>query len=183
MFLIQHGEFEDRKQAVYDASAITHRHPISKIACHFYVEFLIQLVRIRQKDMRATAAIKRAYRHTAEIFRSYYKHDKEMSQTFSKIFTGELPDCSIHNIKSGGYVVDSLEAALWCLLHTDSYETAILTAVNLGHDTDTIGCITGGAAGIIYGIKSIPMAWKKTLRRSDMVYGIAGDFAKACQIL
>lgn len=182
-FLYNTESFEDRKQAVYDASAITHRHPISKIACHFYVEFLIQLVRRRKKDMRATAAIKRAYSRTTEIFRSYYEHDREVSQIFSKIFMDELPDCSIHHIKSGGYVVDSMEAALWCLLHTDSYETAVLTAVNLGHDTDTIGCITGGAAGIIYGIKSIPMAWKKTLRRSDMVYGIAGDFAKACQIL
>lgn len=181
-FLYNTESFEDRKQAVYDASSITHRHLISKIACHFYVEFLIQLVKIRKKDMQATAAIKQAYSHTTEIFRSYYEHDREVSQIFSKIFMGELPDCSIHNIKSGGYVVDSMEAALWGLLHTDSYETAVLTAVNLGYDTDTIGCITGGAAGIIYGIKSIPMAWKKTLRRSDMVYEIAEDFAKTCQI-
>lgn len=70
-FLYNTESFEDRKQAVYDASAITHRHPISKIACHFYVEFLIQLVRRRKKDMRATAAIKRAYSRTTEIFRSY----------------------------------------------------------------------------------------------------------------
>lgn len=182
-FLYNTESFEDRKQAVYDVSSITHRHLISKIACHFYVEFAIRLMRMRNKDMCATAAIKQAYDHTAKIFRFHYEHDEEIRKTFSKIFTGELSDCSVHIIKSGGYVVDSLEAALWCLLHTDSYETAVLTAVNLGHDTDTIGCITGGAAGIIYGIKSIPMAWKKTLRRSDMVYGIAGDFAKACQIL
>lgn len=182
-FLYNTESFEDRKQAVYDVSSITHRHLISKIACHFYVEFAIRLMRMRNKDMCATAAIKQAYDHTAKIFRFHYEHDEEIRKTFSKIFTGELSDCSVHIIKSGGYVVDSLEAALWCLLHTDSYETAVLTAVNLGHDTDTIGCITGGVAGIVYGINNIPMTWKKTLRRSDMVYGIAGDFAKACQIL
>lgn len=182
-FLYNTASFEDRKQVVYDVSSITHRHQISKIACHFYVEFAIRLMRMRDKDMRATETIKQAYDHTAKIFRFHYEHDDEISKTFSKIFTAELSDCSVHIIKSGGYVVDSLEAALWCLLHTDSYETAVLTAVNLGHDTDTIGCITGGAAGIIYGINNIPMTWKKTLRRSDMVYGIAEDFAKTCQIL
>lgn len=182
-FLYNTESFEDRKQAVYDVSSITHRHLISKIACHFYVEFAIRLMRMRNKDMCATAAIKQAYDHTAKIFRFHYEHDEEIRKTFSKIFTGELSDCSVHIIKSGGYVVDSLEAALWCLLHTDSYETAVLTAVNLGHDTDTIGCITGGVAGIVYGINNIPMTWKKTLRRGDMVYGIAEDFAKACQIL
>lgn len=182
-FLYNTASFEDRKQVVYDVSSIAHRHLISKIACHFYVEFAIRLIRMRNKNMCATAAIKQAYDHTAKIFHLHYTHDEEISEIFSKIFTGELSDCSVHIIKSGGYVVDSLEAALWCLLHTDSYETAVLTAVNLGHDTDTIGCITGGAAGIIYGINNIPMTWKKTLRRSDMVYGIAGDFAKTCQIL
>lgn len=182
-FLYNTESFEDRKQAVYDVSSITHRHLISKIACHFYVEFAIRLMRMRNKDMCATAAIKQAYDHTAKIFRFHYEHDEEIRKTFSKIFTGELSDCSVHIIKSGGYVVDSLEAALWCLLHTDSYETAVLTAVNLGHDTDTIGCITGGVAGIVYGINNIPMTWKKTLRRSDMVYEIAVDFAKTCQIL
>lgn len=182
-FLYNTESFEDRKQAVYDVSSITHRHLISKIACHFYVEFAIRLMRMRNKDMCATAAIKQAYNHTAKIFHLHYAHDEEISEIFSKIFTGELSDCSVHIIRSGGYVVDSLEAALWCLLHTDSYETAVLTAVNLGHDTDTIGCITGGVAGIVYGINNIPMTWKKTLRRGDMVYGIAEDFAKTCQIL
>lgn len=181
-FLYDTVSFESRKQIVHDASSITHRHLISKIACHFYVEFIIWLVRMKNKDMRATTTILQAYDYTAKFFRTYYENNEEVGRIFSKIFTGELSELSIHIIKSGGYVVDSLEAALWCLLHTDSYETAVLTAVNLGHDTDTIGCITGGAAGVIYGIHNIPMAWKKTLRRSDMVYGIADNFAKKCQI-
>lgn len=181
-FLYDTVGFEEREQIVYNASSITHRHVISKVACLFYVEFIIRLARMRNQNMRATTAIRTAYDYTASIFRSRYEHDEEVSQAFSKIFTGELPELSIRIIKSGGYVIDSLEAALWCLLHTDSYETAVLTAVNLGHDTDTIGCITGGAAGVIYGIHDIPIAWKKTLRRSDMVYGIADNFAKKCQI-
>ena len=64
-FLYNAESFEGRKQAVYDVSSITHRHLISKIACHFYVEFTIRLMRMRNKDMCATAAIKQAYDHTA----------------------------------------------------------------------------------------------------------------------
>ena len=48
-------------------------------------------------------------------------------------------------------MVDTLEAALWCLLNTSSYSEAILKAVNLGNDTDTIAAVTGGVAGIFYG--------------------------------
>lgn len=59
-------------------------------------------------------------------------------------------------IKSSGYVVDTLEAAFWSFMTTNNYEEAILTAINLGGDTDTIGALTGGLAGISYGFERIP---------------------------
>ena len=58
---------------------------------------------------------------------------------------------SLDDIKSSGYVVDTLEASLWVLLDTDTYKKAIIGAINLGNDTDTIGAICGSMAGIIYG--------------------------------
>ena len=65
-------------------------------------------------------------------------------------------------VKSTGYVVDTLEAALWCLLKTNNYKDCVLTAVNLGGDTDTIAAVAGGLAGIVYGVggeKGIPTEW------------------------
>ena len=62
-------------------------------------------------------------------------------------------------IKSSSYVVDSLIAAIWSLLNTDNYKDAVLTAVNLGEDTDSIAAITGALAGIIYGYEEIPKEW------------------------
>ncbi len=59
-------------------------------------------------------------------------------------------------IKSSGYVVDSLEAAIWCLVTTDSFAECVLKAVNLGDDTDTVAAIAGGLAGLYYGYNAIP---------------------------
>lgn len=72
------------------------------------------------------------------------------------------------NIRSGGYVVDTLEAALWCIITTDNYNDCVLKAVNLGRDTDTTACVAGGMAGLIYGINDISTMWK--LQLVDLEY-------------
>ena len=66
-------------------------------------------------------------------------------------------------IKSTGYVIDTLEAALWAVGTTDSFEAAILKAVNLGDDADTVGAVAGQLAGARYGMACIPEDWRKTL--------------------
>ena len=78
--------------------------------------------------------------------------------------TGSLSE---DEIKSTGYVVHTLEAALWCFLNTDSYEECVLKAVNLGDDTDTTGCVAGGLAGVLYGTDAIPAEWIAALPRQD----------------
>lgn len=62
-------------------------------------------------------------------------------------------------IKGSGYVVDSLEAALWCFYTTDNFSGAVLAAANLGDDADTTAAITGQIAGAFYGEAGIPAAW------------------------
>jgi ADP-ribosyl-[dinitrogen reductase] hydrolase len=68
-----------------------------------------------------------------------------------------------HEIRGTGYVVDCLEAALWCFLHSDSFEAAILKAVNLGDDADTTGAVCGQVAGAFYGASGIPQRWLERL--------------------
>lgn len=80
----------------------------------------------------------------------------------------DLPE-SRDEVIGDGFVVHTLEAALWCLRHTDSYEECVLTAVNLGDDTDTTGCVAGGLAGIAYGYDAIPELWIETLRGKDII--------------
>lgn len=80
-------------------------------------------------------------------------------------------------VKSTGYVVDSLIAALWSLLSTNNYEEAVLTAVNLGDDTDTIGALTGGLAGLMYGFDAIPGEWIDQLAAKDQLDRAIEKFA------
>lgn len=74
-----------------------------------------------------------------------------------------------NNIKSTGYVIDTLKASLWCVANTDSYKDCVLMAVNLGDDTDTVAAIAGGLAGIIYGLNDIPTSWIDTLRGKEII--------------
>ena len=66
-------------------------------------------------------------------------------------------------IRSTGYVIDTLEAALWSVATTDSFEAALVKAVNLGGDADTVGAVTGQVAGALYGASAIPRCWLEPL--------------------
>lgn len=85
-----------------------------------------------------------------------------------------LPD---HEIKSSGYVVHTLNAAVWSFLNSDSYSEAVLKAVNLGEDTDTTACVTGALAGLYYGPDQIPSEWKTAIARGEDIRSLATKFA------
>jgi ADP-ribosylglycohydrolase len=72
-------------------------------------------------------------------------------------------------IRGSGYVVESLEAALWAFHHGASYADAVLQAVNLGHDADTTGAICGQFAGAYWGESGIPSEWRAGLVRPEMI--------------
>lgn len=77
----------------------------------------------------------------------------------------------INDIKGSGYVLESLEAALWCFFNTDTYEQAVLKATNLGNDTDTTAAIVGQLAGAYYGVEAIPKKWRDVIYNYDeLVY-------------
>jgi len=76
-------------------------------------------------------------------------------------------------IKGSGYVVESLEAALWCFYQTDSFRDAILTAANLGDDADTTAAICGQIAGAFYGESGIPDHWRQQLAQADLIRDLA----------
>lgn len=90
-------------------------------------------------------------------------------QKITKIAHGDYRNNPASEIRGTGYVVESLEAALWCFLHTDTFETAILKAANLGDDADTTAAICGQVAGAYYGESGIPQKWlKKLVMRKDI---------------
>jgi ADP-ribosylglycohydrolase len=84
-------------------------------------------------------------------------------------------------IKSSGYVVDTLEAAIWCLMNTSNYKDCVLKAVNLGDDTDTVAAVAGGLAGLFYGVDAIPKDWLNQFARLDYIKELCENFYRSLQ--
>lgn len=141
-------------------SALTHAHEISKTACKLYVKIARHLLDDKPID---------EILFWDDVFVNEYSNIKN------------LKELTRDEIRSSGYVVDTLEAALWCLLHSNSYKECVLKAVNLGSDTDTIAAVVGGLAGIIYGVggkKGIPKKWIKQIVKHDDIEKLCEDFEK-----
>lgn len=145
----------------HSASALTHRHPRSKLACGYISVFAKHLIggdSPKVAYQRANAFANHHYR--VGIWESELPH-------FARAFSGTLAELRREVVPSSGYVVHTLEASLWCLLTTGSYEEAVLRAVNLGGDTDTTACVTGGLAGLYYGFTQVPEPWRQALARAE----------------
>ena len=78
------------------------------------------------------------------------------------------------------YVIKTLEAVLYCLLETKNYRDAVLKAVNLGRDTDTVAAIAGGLAGIYYGYDGIPQEWIGDIPQIEFVLNLCDDYERFC---
>jgi ADP-ribosyl-[dinitrogen reductase] hydrolase len=76
-------------------------------------------------------------------------------------------------IRGGGYVVDALEAALWAVRSTSTFEEAVLVATNLGNDADTTAAISGQLAGALYGLQGIPEHWRERVVMGEEILGLA----------
>ena len=161
---------DERCEIVKEVSSITHAHNRSVLACIYYIEFALNVL--------DSENLEEAYLNTnfwLKLFLEENEIYKNEFQYFERILSGKLIDLKEDEINSTGYVMDSLEASIWCLLHTDSYKDCVLKAVNLGHDTDTIACIAGGIAGIYYDVETIPTNWIEQLARVDDILHLAAQ--------
>lgn len=94
-------------------------------------------------------------------------------QAIAEIVAGSWRERTRLQIASSGYVVHSLEAALWCVAETATFRDAVLLAANLGDDADTTAAITGQLAGAVYGAGSIPKVWLERLAWRDDIEALA----------
>jgi ADP-ribosyl-[dinitrogen reductase] hydrolase len=95
------------------------------------------------------------------------------SPKIKAIAQGSYSSKDISHIRGTGYVVESLEAALWCFYGTDTFESAILQAANLGDDADTTAAICGQIAGAFYGEAGIPQKWVSQLHMRHEITEVA----------
>lgn len=160
MYYTAREEFGKKCYSVIrDASALTHAHERSKVSCCIYANVLWHIL-----DNPTIESVHKALKESAEEFLGNKEYDY-----FRRIFSEGFKDIDRKLIKSTGYVIDTLEASLWCLLTTDNYTDCVLKAVNLGGDTDTIAAIAGGLAGALYGLDTIPEEWLDVLQRRQWI--------------
>ena len=167
-----HITWEMAFRLIHRVSGLTHRHLRSQIACGIYMMICNRLL---FTDLELKHSIMLGVNDAFLFYEKLETNAKELS-FYHRLKDVEsfaaLPETSI---KSSGYVVDTLEAALWCLLNTSSYEECVLKAVNLGEDTDTVASIAGGLAGLYYGYDQIPEAWKCQIPRRDWIEKMCHD--------
>lgn len=161
----------DRKTAietVHAVSALTHAHLRSKIACGLYYLMASAIL----NDEEGSPLIDLLQRGITEGWR-FYEQDAsalpELAHYSHLLDLHYFAALAESSIRSSGYVVDTLEAAVWSLITTDSYAECALRAVNLGHDTDTVAAIAGGLAGLYYGAANIPAEWMAVIARRDWI--------------
>lgn len=139
-----------------DSSRTTHAAPEAIECCQLFAELLGKALEGASKaDLRTLAQTVFSQPKVAAIARGHYLHKTE------------------REIRGSGYCIESLEAALWCFHHTDSFAAAVLRAANLGDDADTTATIVGQLAGAHYGVQGIPSGWLEKLHDGEEIAATA----------
>lgn len=160
---------DTRRTGIFKVSSVTHAHSRSKLACWFYTEVVKQLLLGKNK----AEAVDLAH---IEIDQWAAKNNASAEWSHFSRCRSDIGQRPLEEIKSTGYVVDSLEAALYSFLKTDDVMSSLLFAVNLGNDTDTIGSLTGGLAGTYYGFEGIDSNLLNKVRQYEEITKLVGKF-------
>lgn len=155
---------DERMTAIHNLSSLTHRHRRTQLCCGIYVNIALEFIENHENE--CNLALEELIANGINKSKEYYFNNDDFKgelHHFNRVFSLNIQNLPRDEIKSGGYTISSLEASIWCLLNNENYKDTVLTAVNLGYDTDTTACIAGGLAGIYYGYEDIPADWVNQL--------------------
>lgn len=157
---------EEIIKVINKTSSLTHSHEISKLGCLIYTIYLKEIIKSKNK-LKAFETI---------INYDYSNYSKDSLKVYNRLLKDDFLDIKEKDIKSTGYIVDTLESVIYSINSSNNYKDAIITSVNLGYDTDTIGALTGGVAGILYGVQDIPDNWLNDLAKKDYLIEYSSKF-------
>ena len=167
-FYLQNHSIEERWKIMGEVSSLTHSHIRSVIGCFIYTELVMDL-------MNGFGKLE-SYQLMKERVSGFLKDNIPSNELeiFGRILDSDIRNLKETDIKSTPYVVYTLESVLWCFLRQDNFKDSVLTGVNLGGDTDTIGGLVGGISGIIY--DNIPKKWVDLLVRKEEINELINKF-------
>lgn len=152
---------------IHNVSRLTHAHPRTLIACGIY----INIAALIAQKLSMEEAVHTGVQHAFDYYSQRSEYEPELHH-FSRLNATDFKNIPEKDIHSTGYVVHTLEASIWSLLNSSNYKDAVLKAVNLGNDTDTIATVAGGLAGLHYGADSIPKEWIDNIVRKDFIVNL-----------
>lgn len=171
IFYLQRNAQADILKTVSTISSLTHAHQRCIMCCYIYVVLGLQLLKNPGQDK--TELFKKTMTLLAAEVKEKFAPDE--TELLARLYDIEnFINLSRDEIKSSGYVIDTLEASLWCFLTTDNFKDCILKAVNLGDDADTVAAIAGAFAGLYYGLDAIPEEWVGSLLGKENIYKLCG---------
>ena len=172
-------------EGVHLISGLTHNHLRSQMCCgiyYFCVRSILEGMKEHHDGQTNKAELGYLLQRGIDDGLKFYGQDignlTQMAYLGRLFHLLEFKDENEDAIKTTGYVIDTIEAAFWCLLTTNSYKECLLKAVNLGDDTDTVGAIAGGLAGLYYGYENIPTEWLSVIKRRMWIEDICVQIKK-----
>lgn len=173
LFYIKGKPIAEQFEIIRDVSALTHRHIRAAMCCLIYLRMSEHILNGKDKvDSYAEM------RKEVLDFWIKMKFAEQERNHFLRIIQNDIREVAREDLKSGGYVMESLEASLWCFLKKENYSETVLEAINLGHDTDTTAAIVGGLAGLFYGAKNIPEDWITSIARMEDIIELGNQLNK-----
>lgn len=155
-------------ELVKEISSMTHNNEISIMGCYIYTRFAMFLLTGKDKYS--------AYSMTKCVDYTMFSEDTRLA--YQRLLKEDITKLKINEINSSTSVVDNLEASIWVLLKSNNYKEAIIGAINLGDNTSSIGALTGGLAGILYGYDFIPEEWKDNILRKEYLLDIFEELSE-----
>lgn len=182
LFVLKDGKAlnENTLEVIHNVSKLTHSHPISLTGCGIYAFLVEELLKAEpEADVCEILqkGIDRAFFTYENGEDAYLTASLRQYRRMGKLH--EFRQLEENEIQSTGFVVHTLEAAVWCLLTTNSFRECVLKAVNLGSDTDTVAAVAGSLAGYVYGQggdDGIPIEWIRQLSRFEWLEGKVENF-------
>lgn len=153
---------------VHYATLLTHNHLRACTASGLYYFMVREL--LRSCGGADGCSLADALQRGIDAGVAFYKQnnmDDEITHFHRIRDMKKLAGTGVDQIRSSGYVIHTIEAAVWSLVTTESFKEALLKAVNLGDDADTVGAVAGGLAGLYYGYENVPDDWKAAMKKRD----------------
>lgn len=171
--LTEETNIKRRLQLARDYTSLTHRHPRAIMASYIYLEIIHSL--LNGKSLRSTlqklpSSLEESLQNQPEIWAEFEYFEPMFQTNFATTLRSE--------IKSTGYVVDTLLASIWCTLNSTSIDGAVILAVNMGDDTDTLASITATLTSCANLSEHINQDWVAQLRNPELLNQIIEPFAK-----